>query len=149
MDIPPVQYARTSDGVNIAYTVAGNGRPCVEVPGLVSHLQASLAVRPLRGFYEQLAMRHHLIRLDGRGHGMSARDVADLSLDARVRDLEAVTEQLGLEQVVLEGPGSACGCAAGTGRQAVAGNDFEFVDQGEVVLKGFDEPVRTWSVRWA
>ena len=103
-----VQYARTSDGVNIAYTVAGSGRPYVDVPAFASHLQASLALRPLRGLYAQLAIRHRLIRLDGRGHGMSARDVSDLSLDARVRDLEAVIEQLGLEQVVLHGSVNGC-----------------------------------------
>ncbi len=34
MDAPPVQYARTSDGVNIAYTVAGSGRPYVDVPSM-------------------------------------------------------------------------------------------------------------------
>ena len=33
-------------------------------------------------------------------------------------------------------------------RQAVAGKDFEFEDRGEVELKGFEEPVRAWSVRW-
>ena len=34
-------------------------------------------------------------------------------------------------------------------KSAVLGKDFEFVDQGEVDLKGFDEPVRAWSVEWA
>ena len=33
-------------------------------------------------------------------------------------------------------------------RSAVAGKEFEFVDRGEVSLKGFDEPVRAWSVEW-
>ncbi len=33
-------------------------------------------------------------------------------------------------------------------KQLLAGKDFEFVDQGEVALKGFDEPVRAWSVEW-
>ncbi len=33
-------------------------------------------------------------------------------------------------------------------RQAVAGKDFEFADQGEVALKGFDEPVQAWAVGW-
>lgn len=33
-------------------------------------------------------------------------------------------------------------------RQAVAGKDFEFDDSGEVELKGFDEPLRAWAVRW-
>ncbi len=33
-------------------------------------------------------------------------------------------------------------------KQMVMGKDFEFVDQGEVTLKGFEEPVRGWSVEW-
>lgn len=33
-------------------------------------------------------------------------------------------------------------------KQAVAGKDFLFDDHGLVGLKGFDEPVRAWSVRW-
>ena len=33
-------------------------------------------------------------------------------------------------------------------KQLLAGKDFEFVDQGEVPLKGFEEPVRAWSVEW-
>ena len=31
---------------------------------------------------------------------------------------------------------------------AAADKEFEFVDRGEVSLKGFDEPVRAWSVEW-
>ena len=31
-------------------------------------------------------------------------------------------------------------------KAAVAGKDFDFGDQGEVSLKGFEEPVRAWSV---
>ena len=33
-------------------------------------------------------------------------------------------------------------------KQAVAGKDFSFSDQGEVELKGFEEPVRAWAVEW-
>jgi len=33
-------------------------------------------------------------------------------------------------------------------KQLLAGKEFEFVDRGEVSLKGFDEPVRAWSVEW-
>jgi class 3 adenylate cyclase/pimeloyl-ACP methyl ester carboxylesterase len=33
-------------------------------------------------------------------------------------------------------------------RQAVAGKDFTFEDRGEAELKGFDQPVRAWAVRW-
>jgi adenylate cyclase len=33
-------------------------------------------------------------------------------------------------------------------RQLVAGKDFLFADRGEANLKGFDEPVRLYEVRW-
>ena len=33
-------------------------------------------------------------------------------------------------------------------KQLLAGKDFDFTDQGEVTLKGLDEPVRAWSVGW-
>jgi class 3 adenylate cyclase len=33
-------------------------------------------------------------------------------------------------------------------RQLVAGKDFLFADRGEANLKGFDEPVRLFEVRW-
>jgi class 3 adenylate cyclase/pimeloyl-ACP methyl ester carboxylesterase len=33
-------------------------------------------------------------------------------------------------------------------KQLLAGKDFAFVDQGPIVLKGFDEPVRAWAVEW-
>ena len=33
-------------------------------------------------------------------------------------------------------------------RQLVAGKDFLFSDRGEVRLRGFDEPVRLYEVRW-
>ena len=33
-------------------------------------------------------------------------------------------------------------------KQMVMGKDFTFTDQGEVALKGFEEPVRAWAVAW-
>ncbi|TET98005.1 MAG: hypothetical protein E3J29_04020 [Dehalococcoidia bacterium] len=33
-------------------------------------------------------------------------------------------------------------------RQLVAGKEFLFSDRGEVALRGFDEPVRLYEVRW-
>ncbi len=33
-------------------------------------------------------------------------------------------------------------------RELAAGKQFLFADQGEVALRGFDEPVRLYEVRW-
>ena len=42
-----------------------------------------------------------LVRYDGRGFGLSDRDVNDFTLEARLRDLEAVVEDLGLERFAI------------------------------------------------
>ncbi len=34
-------------------------------------------------------------------------------------------------------------------RQLAAGKGFLFSDRGEAVLRGFEEPIRLWELRWA
>jgi hypothetical protein len=67
VEVPPIQYARTSDGINIAYWTLRDGPPLVIADGL---------------------------------------------------------------------------------KQLLAGKDFDFTDQGDIALKGLDEPLRAWSVGW-
>ena len=99
-DTPRIQFATASDGVRIAYAVAGEGPPLVCTPGWVSHLEHEWD-GPQGEFNERLARTHQLILYDGRGTGLSDRNVDDFSLNARLRDLEAVVEHLKLERVTL------------------------------------------------
>ncbi len=49
----------------------------------------------------------------------------------------------------LESAASENGILVADGlKQLLAGKDFEFTDQGEVTLKGFDDPIRAWAVEW-
>jgi len=91
-----IQYAQTTDGVSIAYWTLGEGMPLVYTPMLSSHCEMEWQDPELRSFYEQLAKGRMLVRYDGRGTGLSEREATDFSLDARMLDLEAVVEQLGL-----------------------------------------------------
>ncbi|HEU4758812.1 MAG TPA: adenylate/guanylate cyclase domain-containing protein [Dehalococcoidia bacterium] len=102
---PRIQYAKTSDGVNIAFWSLGEGRPLVIMPPSVSasHLELEWQWPEWRRWYERLAQRRKLVRYDGRGGGLSDRDAVDLSLDARLLDLEAVVDRLGLERFALLG----------------------------------------------
>jgi class 3 adenylate cyclase len=101
---PRIQYAKASDGVSIAYAVLGDGVPLVHLPWLpYGHLQMEWQVPEIRGWYERLAEQRMLVRLDGRGTGLSERDVTDFSLDARMLDMEAVVDRLNLEKFVLYG----------------------------------------------
>ncbi len=102
---PRIQYAKTSDGVSIAYTVFGSG-PAVVFP---SHVWGSIQLYKYRPetfgtIYEGLVSRGwSAITYDGRGCGSSDRDVDDFSLDARLRDLETVIERAAPERFALCG----------------------------------------------
>ncbi len=98
---PTVQYAKTSDGVSIAYWTMGEGLALVNLqPPPWSNIQAEAREWPIWGI---LASRCTLVRHDTRGSGLSQRDVDDFSLEAFVRDLEAVVDRLALETFVLTG----------------------------------------------
>ena len=105
---PQVQYARTSDGVNIAYVTfgAGGGVPllCLRPPQL-SHMAREWAL-PFESRwheFETLAEHRLVVRFDSRCSGLSDRGVEDISLEARCRDIDAVAERLGLERFALQG----------------------------------------------
>jgi len=105
---PRIQYAKTADGVSIAFWTLGEGMPLVIMPPsvLASHVQLEWQWPEWRRWYEGLARRRKVVRYDGRGGGLSDRDVADFSLEARVLDLEAVVDRLGLERFVLLAAGT-------------------------------------------
>jgi class 3 adenylate cyclase/pimeloyl-ACP methyl ester carboxylesterase len=101
---PRIQYARTSDGVSIAYWTLGDGTPFVHMPWFrMSHVQLEWQIPEIRRWYEALSGRTQLVRYDARGIGLSQRDVSDHSVDALVRDVEAVVDRLEIERFALFG----------------------------------------------
>src|SRR3972149_3413377 len=101
---PQVQYAQTKDGVSIAFCSLGEGLPVVDLQGQpFTNLQLFLQSPISRPWLERLGRGRRLILLDGRGSGLSQRDVTDFSLDARVLDVEAVADRLGLDRFALMG----------------------------------------------
>jgi class 3 adenylate cyclase len=100
---PRIQYAKTEDGVSIAYCVAGESTPLLHLGFFpVSHIQAEWQITPeCRLWYERLAKKRRLVRFDCRGTGLSERDVTDFSVDARILDLDAIVDHLQLEGFAL------------------------------------------------
>ncbi|TAK59378.1 MAG: alpha/beta fold hydrolase, partial [Dehalococcoidia bacterium] len=106
MTDPRIQYVTTGDGVSIAYAVTGEGRPLVRVPTLpVSHLQLLWQAEFARDTISGTTRDRTYITYDARGFGLSQRDVADFSLDALVRDIEAIVDHLGLGQLQVMAAG--------------------------------------------
>jgi pimeloyl-ACP methyl ester carboxylesterase/DNA-binding CsgD family transcriptional regulator len=104
---PRIQYARSGDGASIAYWTLGEGVPLVYLAGGPwSHVEL-WQLPACRTWYERLAQKRMLVRHDVRGTGLSARTVADYSLDALVADVEAVVDRLGLDRFALLGAADA------------------------------------------
>ncbi len=104
---PRIQYARTKDGVSIAYWTLGEGRPFVYMAGGPWNHIELWQVPECRRWYERLAPKRMLVRYDVRGTGLSDRNVADYSLEAQLLDVEAVVDRLGLDRFDLFGAADA------------------------------------------
>ena len=89
--------------MRLAYAIHGNGPPLVVVSCWLSHLQHDWQSPVWRHFLDQLGEIATVVRYDERGFGMSDWTVEDFSLEARVRDLEAVLAATGLERFALLG----------------------------------------------
>src|SRR3972149_4835559 len=99
---PRIQYAKTADGVSIAFWTLGEGMPLLHMPTIpMSHLEVEWQNPGYRGWYERLATNRKLVRYDGRGSGLSDRDVAGYSVDTHILDLEAVVDRIGLQRFAL------------------------------------------------
>ena len=96
-----VRYCTTEDGVRIAYALEGHGPPLLVVPLFVESFSLERMAPELEAFTRLLGEGRQLVRYDTRGTGLSQRDVADLSHDALVRDLEAVVRAAGLQRFSL------------------------------------------------
>ena len=111
--VPPdlrqlVQFCTASDGVRIAYSAVGGGPPLVKVANWLNHLEYDWQSPIWSHLLHALAAEYHLIRYDERGNGLSDWDVADISFEAFVRDLESVAEVSGLERFPLLGISQGC-----------------------------------------
>jgi class 3 adenylate cyclase len=98
---PQIQFAKTSDGVSIAFWSVGADIPLVDIhPFGFSNIQLDWQADPA-AFHHRLAETHRLIRFDPRGTGLSERHVEDLSPVRLLADLEAVVDHLSLDRFAI------------------------------------------------
>jgi len=104
---PAVRYARTDDGLDIAYWSLGHGPVLLHSPNVqLGHLQAEWSVDGMRRWYQDLARTFTVVRYDHRGGGMSSRDEQARSgqaIDALVKDIETVADAVTREPFALLG----------------------------------------------
>lgn len=68
-----VRFARSADGVTIAYAVHGSGPPLVLNSCWLSHLEFDWSSPVWRHYLAELGRVATVVRYDERGHGLSDR----------------------------------------------------------------------------
>jgi pimeloyl-ACP methyl ester carboxylesterase len=104
VEIPETHFARTVDGVNIAYQVVGDGPvDLVYLPAWFSHVEIAWEEPKEAGFLMALASFSRLIVFDRRGTGASDPQPPG-SLppwESYAQDLTAVLDEVGSQQAAL------------------------------------------------
>jgi pimeloyl-ACP methyl ester carboxylesterase/DNA-binding CsgD family transcriptional regulator len=98
-----IRFCTTSDGVRIAYTVTGKGIPLVRAPHWLTHIEHDWQTPIWSEWLSELSRGHSLLRFDQRGCGLSDWNVADISFEGWLRDLEAVVDAAGFDRFALFG----------------------------------------------
>jgi pimeloyl-ACP methyl ester carboxylesterase/DNA-binding CsgD family transcriptional regulator len=98
----------TLDGRRIAYATIGEGPLLLFGGRWVTHLEAEWDEPRARGFYEELAATHRVVRFDRLGAGLSDRGLdSPPTMDSEARTLGAVLDASGGEAATI----FACSCA--------------------------------------
>jgi pimeloyl-ACP methyl ester carboxylesterase/DNA-binding winged helix-turn-helix (wHTH) protein len=106
-----VSFCHAADGTSIAFASTGDGPPLLKVANWMNHLQYDWESPYWGHILQRLAEGRTLVRYDARGTGLSDGEVAELSLDAWVGDVEAVVAATGLKRFPLLGISQGCAIA--------------------------------------
>src|SRR5438552_3644680 len=113
--MPQTRYAKTVDGLHIAFQVVGDGPvdPLYMAPWF-SHLEINWDEPRNARFLRRLASFSRLILFDRRGNGMSDPVPIDHppGLEVRMDDARAVMDEAGSERAVLWGASESGALAA-------------------------------------
>lgn len=104
--IPDVRYVKTPDGAHIAYQVFGSGSlDVVFVPGFVWNVERQWWLEPVARGLRRIASFARVVVFDRRGTGLSDRidEANPPTLEARMDDIRAVMDEVGIERAALVG----------------------------------------------
>jgi pimeloyl-ACP methyl ester carboxylesterase len=87
-----IRFCTTPEGVRIAYSETGAGPPLVKAANWLNHLEFEWHSPIWRHWIKELSAHHHLTRYDERGNGLSDWNEPELSFDAFLGDLKALSK---------------------------------------------------------
>ncbi len=105
VDLPETRYAKSADGLSIAYQVFGTGADLLFVPGYMSNLELNWDLPAYAGFLRRLASFSRVIVVDRRGTGLSDRLSPDDQppLEILMEDLGRVLDEVESDRATVAG----------------------------------------------
>jgi pimeloyl-ACP methyl ester carboxylesterase len=98
-----IRYCTTGDGVQLAYSFAGEGPPLIKVANWLNHLEYDWVSPMWAPLFHDFTRHHQLLRYDSRGVGISDWHVEEFSFERLVEDFETVIDASGLDTFALLG----------------------------------------------
>ena len=98
-----IQYTTTDDGAGIAYAAVGRGYTVVRMSAIVGSFLTYWRDPVFGAIGRRTSDYYEVVQYDGRGWGLSQRDAADFSMEARLKDLDAVVRATGRRRLALYG----------------------------------------------
>ena len=115
MGVPETRYAKTADGVHIAYQVLGDGPlDFVYIGPWVTHIEYRWELPQYASYLRRLASFSRLIMFDKRGMGLSDPVAVERlpGIETRMDDIRAVMDEVGSERAVIYGASESGDVAA-------------------------------------
>ena len=105
MEGPATRYAKTADGVHIAYASMGEGPDLIFIPGFVSNVELFWEDPDASRFFGRLSRFVRVTVLDKRGTGLSDPVPNDdlPPIEVRMDDIRAVMDAIGAERAFVAG----------------------------------------------
>lgn len=100
---PDIRYAKTADGVHVAYAVLGEGPPLVFCPPMIWCIEWGFEDAACARFLGRLAEFSRLILFDKRGTGHSDPMVNAPTLEERAEDMTAVMDAAMADRATIFG----------------------------------------------
>ena len=103
-----IRFCTTSGGHRLAYSRAGAGKPVVRTGNWLSHAEMDWELSVTGHVLRDFAAQFDVITYDGRGTGLSDRNVEEFSLETMLEDLEVVVDANGLDRFAIFAFSQSC-----------------------------------------
>lgn len=103
-----IRFCTTPGGCRLAYSRVGNGTPLLRTGNWISHQELEWNSPGHMPFLRDLSREFELITYDGRGTGLSDREVTEFSLDTMVEDMEVVADANNLDRFAILAFSQSC-----------------------------------------